>query len=243
MAKYQKSTKVVGGFDTFKAAQRAAGSVRSGKGAERKPSGGTSGGPVPIASRINHTALPTKHEIMCYECGYEFQLTGRTPTTHCPKCRKMLEIKDHIINGEWSETVKTAGKVDILSDAVIRSGKIMATDIRLSGRVEGGQLQAYRWLELNAGAVFDEKAIEPRNLRIGPGANVVLKRGLSLRDLEVHGVLKADVTAEGSVMIKTSGCLKGSLSSAHLTVEEGGGIKGRVRIEPPPARTVPEGSG
>lgn len=228
MAKHSKRAQVVGGFDTFKAAQRAAREPPAQAPAPGQP--GTPPGPKKIASRIDHTALPTKHEIRCYECGYEFQLTGRTPTTHCPKCRKMLEIKEYTIDGEWSETVRTAGAIHVTGTAVISEGELIATDIILEGQLDGGVLKAYRWLELGASATFAEKDVSGRDLRVAAGAEVVLRRKATYTNVELHGVLKAKLHASGKVTIKSTGFLQGELHAAHLCVEEGGGLKAKVRV-------------
>ena len=53
------------------------------------------------------TTLPTKQHIRCYECSYEFDLTGRMGTTHCPKCRAALDLAGYTIDAECRETLKT----------------------------------------------------------------------------------------------------------------------------------------
>ena len=51
------------------------------------------------------TTLPTKQHIRCYECTYEFDLTGRMGTTHCPKCRASLDLAGYTIDAECHETL------------------------------------------------------------------------------------------------------------------------------------------
>src|ERR1041385_3364358 len=51
-------------------------------------------------ARVARTALPVKHQIECYECGYKFQVHGRVTTTHCPKCRALLDLTDRTIDTE-----------------------------------------------------------------------------------------------------------------------------------------------
>lgn len=231
MAKNYKRTQVLGGFDTLKAAQRAAEEADP---AVAKPEGAKPGAKdsKKIASRINHTAMPTKHEIMCYECNYEFQITGRSPTTHCPKCRKMLEIKDYTIDGDWSETIKTAGKIHITADGVLKVGELMATDIILDGSVEDGKLRAYRWLELGAGATMPSKGVKCTNLRVGEGASIKLPRKAKYRDVEILGALKGKFSVSGTLTITSTGSLEGSVAGEHLVVEEGGGLLADVTIQP-----------
>jgi len=219
-----KRTQVVGGFDALRAAQRAQ------RGEPGQESGTGSSAPGQIAARAHHTALPTKHEIMCYECGYEFKVTGRTTSTHCPKCRKHLEITDYTIEGEWTEPLRTAGKIHVLPDAVLAEVDLIATDIILEGSAKDATLQAYRWLELGPASVFSESKLQAGGLRVVQGAEITLKKVLKIRDVEVHGVLNGKLRATGVVKVCAGALLKGDVQGARLVVEEGGGLKAKIKV-------------
>ena len=73
--------------------------------------------PQKSGARVARTTVPVKHPIECYECNYKFQVHGRATTTHCPKCRALLDFTDHLIDSEWVDTIKTAGTIRLTPPA------------------------------------------------------------------------------------------------------------------------------
>ena len=185
------------------------------------------------------TTLPVKHQIDCYECGYKFQVHGRATTTHCPKCRALLDLGDHIIDTEWVDTIKTAGTIRLTPTGVLKNGDLIGADVILEGIIEGGRARALRTLELGAGAIFSEKAVSGPDLRIAPGADFKFKQEAKYRNVEVLGTLRARLEATGVVTVKPGGLLEGEIQTEHLVVEDGGGLKAQLRIGPK-AELAPE---
>ena len=183
-------------------------------------------------ARVARTAVPVKHHIECYECGYKFQMHGRASSTHCPKCRALLDLTDHTIDTEWIETIKTAGTIHLAPTGVLKSGDLIGADIIVEGIIEGGRARALRTLEVRAGAIFSEKAIAALDLRIGPGAEFKFKQPAKYRNVEVCGTLNSTLQATGVVTVKAGGLLVGEVHAEHLIVEDGGGLKAKVRIAP-----------
>jgi len=181
-------------------------------------------------TRIDHTVIPQKHEVVCYECEYPFMMAGRIQDTMCPKCHKQLRMTDHIINGEWTEAVKTIGIIDFKAGGILKGAELRARDIILAGNAEDGSLKAGRKLELCKGARFNIAKVRMKDLVIRKGGDFAIKSAISCRNLEVEGALKARIFAEGIVTIKRGGVLDGELHTPHLSVEEGGGLKAAVVI-------------
>lgn len=127
------------------------------------------------AAHIGHTVMPTKNEITCYQCEYEFKFTGRIAKIHCPKCKAELDLTDHTIDTVWTKSIKTAGKIYVTSKGVIKGGALSALDIMLDGKIEGGMVQAYRYIELGPNAVFSIANIKGRDLRIASFARINLE--------------------------------------------------------------------
>ena len=212
--------------------------VRHAKGGEPEPA------PHPVPKKelpppgeekrahIGHTVLPTRHAIRCYGCSYEFTLTARSPKTYCPKCRTLLEWKDYLIQEEWMEPVKTAGTIRLGPQGVLKAGLLIATDVILEGQVEGGDIEAYRWLEVGPGASYNPLHMKALSLRIAAGAEVKLKGKVSFRDVDVLGLLDARLQATGLVTVRAGGLLTGELEGPHLAVEEGGGLRASLKIVP-----------
>ncbi len=183
-------------------------------------------------ARVARTAVPVKHLIECYECGYKFQMHGRATSTHCPKCRALLDLTDHTIDTEWEETIKTAGTIRLAPTGVLKGGDLVGADVMVEGIIEGGRARALRMLELGAGAIFSEKAISAPDLRIGPGAEFTFKQEAKYRHVEIFGALNARLVATGVITVKAGGLLEGDIRAEHLVVEDGGGLKATLRVAP-----------
>ena len=192
-----------------------------------------------LGARVARTAIPVKHHIECYECNYKFQMHGRATSTSCPKCRTLLDLNDHTIDGECVDTIKTAGTIRIAPTGVLKSGNLIASEIVLEGILEGGRVRALRVLELGAGAIFSEKDVAAPDLRIAAGAEFKFKQEVKYRNIEIAGMLKAKLTATGVVTVKPGGLLEGEVHTEHLIIEDGGGLKAKARIGPKP-KPAPE---
>jgi cytoskeletal protein CcmA (bactofilin family) len=185
-----------------------------------------------LGARVARTTLPVKHQIDCYECGYKFQVHGRVTTTHCPKCRALLNLGDHVIDKEWVETIKTAGTIRLTPTGILKNGDLIGAEVILEGIIEGGRARALRTLELGAGAIFSEKAVSGPDLRIATGADFKFKQEAKYRNVEVSGTLHARLEATGVITVKPGGLLEGDIQTEHLVVEDGGGLKAQLRIGP-----------
>ena len=193
-----------------------------------------------LGTRVARTTVPVKHHIECYECSYKFQVHGRATTTHCPKCRVLLDFGDHTIETEWVETIKTAGTIRLTPTGVLKSGDLIGADVIIEGIIEGGRARATRTLELGAGAIFSEKAVSAPDLRIGPGADFRFKLEAKYRNVEIFGTLHAKLESTGLITVRPGGLLEGEVQAQHLVVEEGGGLQANLRIAPKLVETDPE---
>jgi cytoskeletal protein CcmA (bactofilin family) len=188
------------------------------------------------AARIGHTAVPQRNELLCYECGYAFVITGRIHNVICPKCHRKLLMEDLSIDSEWARDVKTIGNVAILKGGRLTGGSIVARDVILEGDARQATLQVGRRLELGAGARFDQARATFNELRVRAGARIVLRRAVDCGNIEVEGDLKADARCSGLVRVHAGGCLRGSLRAARLAVADGGGLMARLDVQPQAGR-------
>ncbi len=230
MSKSRKVS-VVDGYTALKAAQHA---VKTNDRAEpAAPEGGDHQPPSELqklGAHVTRTAVPAKRVIECYECGYKFQLHGKAPTTNCSKCRATLDLEDHVIDRKWNGPLKTAGTIHIAADGVVETGNLVANDIILEGTIEAGTARALRKLELHPGARFSEANIHAPDLVIAPDATIAFIDPAEFRDVEIFGALRANLSATGIVTIHAGGSFEGQLQSAHLIVEDGGGLIADLRI-------------
>lgn len=184
------------------------------------------------AARIGHTAMPTRNEIHCYECGYEFKSAGRAQSLRCPKCRATLDQTEYTIDSECTDSIRTTSNIRIVPGGVLKSGALIGRDIFLGGRIEGGTVKAHRRLEILPGAQFDQDLLSTQDLTVAAGAKCVFRGKRLFRQVEVAGELRGQIAATGLITVKRGGHLKGRVHGAHLTVEEGGGLTAELEIEP-----------
>jgi cytoskeletal protein CcmA (bactofilin family) len=183
-----------------------------------------------LTDHIARTAVPTKRIVVCYECGYSFQIHGRVPKTNCSKCRATLDLSDHAIESKWTRSLKTVGTVYVTSQGRVADGEVVGYDVVLAGLVDGGKLRALRRLEIRPGAEFEQQRIEARDLLIATGAEIQWHNTARFCDVEIAGRFKANLHASGKLIIRAGGWLDGEAHAAHLVVEDGAGLTGWVDV-------------
>jgi cytoskeletal protein CcmA (bactofilin family) len=183
-----------------------------------------------VASHAKRTAMPEKHEMLCYECGYPFVIHGIIRNVICPKCHLTLCADDITINNEWDNDIKTVANVIIKKEAIVKPCDIIARDITIAGNAKAASMQIGHILNIEKGAQLDFKKIRFKELVIKQKAKISLKNDLSCRNIEVAGTIKGNITSNGIVTIKSGGLLQGSLTATHLIVEDGGGLKAELKI-------------
>lgn len=234
MSALRKSTEV-DGLSLVRAVRQARAAGQEPPPAHTPPPKPTSSSPAGTknAARIGHTALPSRNEIHCYECGYSFLATGRVHALLCPKCRKTLDQADYTIDAECTEAIRTTGSIRLAAGGVLKAGALIARDIELAGRVEGGTVKAHRRLEIRAGAVFDPDLLAAQDLAVSAGAQFRFRGKRIFRQVDVAGVLEGELAVSGRIHVRAGGHLCGRIHGAHLVVEEGGGLTATLEIAPP----------
>ena len=232
-----KKTNMMDGFDVVRSlaqAREAAARTASGALPPPAPQPGSSP-PAPGAPNphIVKTIRPSQHTVRCFECGYEFKISGTTRTIYCAKCRAKIDMGDYNIDRTWTGELCTGGTVRILPSGRLENARIRAGNIIFEGSIdESSILECTQWLELAGGNAPSPRQFTARNLRIAANHSVRLAHKLLVHHLELRGELEGDIEASGLVDIRDGGHLKGILRGAHLQVEEGGGLSARVFIWP-----------
>lgn len=201
--------------------------------------------PMPAIGAIGKTIQPTRRTIRCFECGYEFQLSGTVGAIYCSRCRARIELGDVTVTGEQREDIRTGGTVHVKPGGVVKAGvRIMAGNIILEGTLEpGASVTCTQWLEIGPGAVVSARQLDTRKLRVAKGAEVRFSGKLAVQHVEIHGLLEADLEAEGLISLRADGILRGTVRGSHLQVEEGATLEARMFIWGPERPDVPGGSG
>ena len=230
--------KLLDGYTAFQAARRANLNARASADdsdpmVRAREKGVTQRGEAP-GTRIGRTALPTAKEVVCMHCAHAFPIVGAQSNVMCPGCREWLQFKEVTIKSSgWTGSVTTAGSFVVQASGVVAGGEVLANNIVVRGKVEGGVLRATHQLEIHKGAEFDLGHIEALDLVIHRGAEFAVEDGRldRFRDIDVHGALSGDVRVGGVLTVHRNGLFKGSLTAAGLEVEGGGQLDADVRIQ------------
>jgi len=226
---------MVDGFTAFQAARRANRSVDE-SGDETivraRQSTPTKRGEAP-GSRIGRTALPTQKELVCFHCEAEFPVVGAQSNVMCPECREWLHVKEISVKSKgWAAEMNTAGSLIIQADGVVTGGQVVANNIVIRGKLEGGKHRATHQLEIHKGALFDLDCIEARDLVIHRGAEFAIEDGQldGFRDIDVYGALSGNVQISGRFVVHGEGLFRGALTAKALDVAEGGFLEAETRL-------------
>lgn len=235
-----RKTNMMDGFDVVRSLSQAREAAARTASAQAAP-GHTPSGPSPTAPpgggapnpHIVKTIRPSQHTVRCFQCGYEFKISGTTRTLYCSKCRAKIDMGDYTIDRPWTGEICTGGTVRVLPSGRLEKANVRAGNIILEGNLDSATLlECTQWLELAGGDTPSPLQFATRNLRIAAGHSVRLPRLLRVHHLELLGELEGEVEATGLVDIRSGGHLKGIVRGAHLQVEEGGGLSARVFIWP-----------
>lgn len=184
------------------------------------------------AARFAKTAVPTRHEITCYSCGYVFPLAGRTARLICPKCRVTLDQGDYLIESEGPSVIRTTGTIRLGPGGNVKGGTLVAQKVILEGRIEEGSVRAFGNLDLLGNLSLEQAKLNARDVTIAAGSRVRIGSEIDFRNIDLRGTLHGELEIEGLVTIRPGGHLKGKIRTRHLVVEEGGGLTAQVEIRP-----------
>lgn len=228
---------VIDGFSSIQAIRRSgqeSPEARTRPSSSRLPAhdadGATQSSEQRAKARIGHTALPTRHEIVCYECGYEHTITGRIHNPFCPKCHEELETGDVVVDTETDRCIKTVGTVEVKQGAALRHANVIASRLVLAGEIESSVVNIGGRLDIRKGARLDLQEIKYRDLFVAGDAKFSYRKKITCRDLTVEGELRAKVHTTGVARIRAGGLLRGEIHGEHLIVDDGGGLKAKVFV-------------
>lgn len=184
-----------------------------------------------VKGRIGHSVLPTNYEIVCFECGYTFNLRGKLRKTYCPKCRAILDVDEHVIDKPWSGTVKTIGTVEVAEGGSLSGAHIITGDLVLNGHVERSEIRVCRRLELGPHAAGEVSKIPARDILIRKDIKLSIRSKLHADNFIVYGDFRGSIEISGLVTLHPGACLRGRVRAARLVVLEGAGIKADVEVK------------
>ena len=150
--------------------------------------------------------------IHCFQCGAALTVSSSAKSSICSHCSAYLDLKDFKITTLLSRNIETQGIVEITEKGEVNSPKVACGTARVkyTGKIYG--------------------AIEAHELIIEKRSNVEFVRPMKAQIIEIMGKVSGRIVCDGSVSIRKSGALDGTIYAKSVNVEKGGIFSGQLFI-------------
>src|SRR5690348_4559294 len=171
---------------------------------------------------------PERKLITCFECGAQLEVPVSAESTMCKKCSRYVDMKNYVINSAVSKNFKTKGSFLIDPKGYVFNTEAVVSDAVIKGRFLG-KLFAEQSLTIYSTAEIKGSFTTGR--LIVPAANHFRwAERIQIQSAEIAGELAANVSANDTVVLKSTARLFGDVEAANLVIEEGAVIVGKIRI-------------
>jgi cytoskeletal protein CcmA (bactofilin family) len=171
---------------------------------------------------------PERRHIRCFECGAELEAPVTAQSTMCKRCSRYIDLNDYHIANAVSKNFKTKGSFAVEATGYVFNTEATVGDAVIKGRFIGklvaeGSLTIYATAEIKGSFTAGRLVI--------PAANHFRWREpIKVGAAEIAGELAADLRAEGTIILRSTGRLFGNLEAGGLVVEDGAVLVGYARI-------------
>ena len=181
-----------------------------------------------VGTKVSRTAVPERHDIICYECQYAFVLTGRLRATICPKCHEPLEATPLVVAEEHTGPVRTIGTAHVKPGGVLKDAEIVARIAIIEGDARDGTIRCQQLLYGSGGRINLARTTF-RELVVAEGAEFKIDEPVTCRSVEVKGTMDAAVLT-GLLTVRAGGLVRGTVQAGRLVVDEGGGLVAKLLV-------------
>ena len=166
--------------------------------------------------------------ITCFDCGTALEVAVSAQSTMCKRCSAHIDLRDYHIANAVSKNFKTKGEFVIEQKGYVFNTEATVGDAVIKGKFLG-KLFAERSLTIYSTA--DIKGSFKAGKLIIPGENHFRwKEKLRIGSADIAGELKADLHAEGTVLLRATARMFGDIEAQGFVVEEGAVIVGTAKI-------------
>jgi cytoskeletal protein CcmA (bactofilin family) len=173
-------------------------------------------------------APPERRRLTCFDCGTELEVAVNAQSTMCKRCSRHIDLLDYSFSVAVSRNFKTKGTFVIQPKGYVFNSEAIVGEAVIRGRFLG-KLIAERSLTIYSNAEI--KGTFTTGCLIIPAGNIFRwKDPLKVGSAEIAGELIADLRAEKTITVSSTGRLFGRIDAGGLTVEAGGVAVGETRI-------------
>ncbi len=171
---------------------------------------------------------PERRRIRCFECGAELEVPVAAQSTMCKRCSRYIDLNDYHIANAVSKNFKTKGLFAVEATGYVFNTEATVGDAVIKGRFLGklvaeGSLTIHTTAEIKGSFTAGRLIIPVAN-------HFRWREPIKVGAAEIAGELAADLRAEGTIILRSTGRMFGNLEGGGLVVEDGAVVVGHARI-------------
>ncbi len=171
---------------------------------------------------------PERKRINCFECGAELEVPVSAESTMCKRCSRYVDMKNYVINSAVSKNFKTKGSFVIDPKGYVFNTEAVVADAVIKGRFLGKLFAEH---SLTVYSTAEIKGSFKTARLVVPAANVFRwPEPIKLASAEIAGELTANLSADKTVVLRSTARLFGDVTASNLVVEEGAVVVGHIKI-------------
>ncbi|HXI71794.1 MAG TPA: polymer-forming cytoskeletal protein [Verrucomicrobiae bacterium] len=179
------------------------------------------------AARARERPLDLRR-IVCFECGSELDVPVSAESTMCKRCSRYLDLHDYHIANAVAKNFKTKGRFVVELKGNVFNSETVGGEVVIKGKFLG-KLAAERSLTIYSTAEI-KGSLSAAHLIIPAENHFRWPDLLNIGTAEIAGELAANLHATGTVTLKSTARFFGNLDAAHLVVETGAVVVGKMNI-------------
>jgi cytoskeletal protein CcmA (bactofilin family) len=187
-------------------------------------------GEAPAVPRPGAGAQPAldQRRITCFDCGTELEVAASAESTMCKRCSSYVDLKDYRIDSAVSKNFKTKGTFLIEPKGYVFNTEAVVEHAVIKGRFLG-KLDARGTLTLHSSAQI-KGSFTTAQLIIPEGNHFHWPETIRSRSADISGELVANLSASGTIYLRSTAHLFGDAEAGNIVVEAGAVVVGRLKI-------------
>lgn len=169
-----------------------------------------------------------QRRVCCFQCGSELEVSKAATSTMCKRCSSYVDLADYEIGQSVSKSYRTHGRLVLEEKGYLLNTESLVGEAVIKGRLIG-RLATEGALEIHSSAIIKGTLIAGR-LIIPAGHHFRWPQPLKVRDAEVRGELVADLAATGTILLRSTARVFGSMAAPNMVVEAGAVFVGLARV-------------
>lgn len=191
---------------------------------------GPKAAPNPLSVLIKKTPSDVQRTVACFACNATHKVSSLAKTTLCPSCGAYIDLQDFEINGLFSRSIRTRGRLVVTPRGDLNCGKAVCGSAVVEGRLRGSLICEGKAVLKCRGKLSGE--IEANHLVIERGAEIEFLRPVRAGRIEIMGKASGKFYCGTEVYIYKKGALAGAVHAKAFVIDQGGIFVGDTEIRP-----------